>query len=71
MTHYECWTHSGGQKYLIRLDPANLVTGVCGPMVRLDVKHADFANYDYDMQPQHTAWVQMNRAEFHTSGSSI
>ena len=71
MPHYECWAHRGGQQYLIRLDPANLVTGVCGPMVRLNVDHVNYANYDYDSQPQHTAWVQRNRAEFHSTGASI
>jgi hypothetical protein len=70
MLHYECWTHRGGQKYLVRLDTANLVTGVCGPMVRLDVAHANFANYNYDSQPQHTAWVQQNRTEFHSTGTA-
>jgi hypothetical protein len=62
--HYECWEHRDGQKYLVRLGPANAVTGVCGPMVRIDVAHATFANYDYDAQPQHTAWVQQNRVQF-------
>ena len=69
MIHYECWTHRGGQRYLVRLDPENLVTGVCGPMVRIDLERAALANYDYDSQPQHTLWIQQHRTEFRNIGT--
>lgn len=68
MPHYECWAHRGGQKYMVRLDPANLVTGVCGPMIRFDLANVNLQNYDYDSQPQHTAWVQQYRSEFNCIG---
>lgn len=64
MTRYEYWAHSSGENYLVRLDDANRVTGVCGPLRHAHVPAANMHNYDYDAQPQHAAWVRAHAAEF-------
>jgi hypothetical protein len=71
MIRYEYWTHLDGENYLIRLGDANLVTGVCGPLRQSEIPEANRHNYDYDTQPQHTAWVRAHEAEFHTIGSPV
>ena len=65
MVRFEYWAHSGGENYLVRLSDANIVTGVCGPMRQAHIPAVNLHNYDYDSQPQHTAWVQQHTAEFH------
>ena len=70
MSQYEYWEHSEGEKYLIRLDAANLITGVCGPMRQRDIPTANRHHFDFDAQPLRTAWVQTHQAEFHKIGTS-
>jgi len=65
MARYEYWTHRGGENYLIRLDDADLVTGVCGPLRPAEIPASNRHNYEYDAQPQHTAWVRAHTMEFH------
>lgn len=65
MLHYEFWVHRAGEKYLIRLDDANGVTGVCGPLRQANVPVANRFHFDYDAQPEHTAWVRAHANEFH------
>ncbi len=65
MDRYEYWEHTSGEKYLIRLDSTNLITGVCGPLRQADIPSAGRHNFDYDAQPQHTVWVRTNGKEFH------
>jgi hypothetical protein len=68
MPRYEYWEHHEGEKYLIRLDAANLITGVCGPMRQADIPPANRHNFDFDAQPLRTVWVQTHVAEFHQIG---
>ena len=70
MTHYEYWAHTNGYNYLIRLDEANLVTGVCGPFRHSTILEANMRNYDYDVQPQHPAWVREHASQFHRIDST-
>lgn len=66
--HYEYWEHSSGEKYLIRLDTANMMTGVCGPLRQVAIPEANRSNFEYNDQPQHMAWIQTHLAEFHNVG---
>jgi hypothetical protein len=67
LIRYEYWAHSQGEKYLIRLDEANYITGVCGPLRQSDIPAANRHNFDYDQQPLLTVWVRANASEFHNS----
>jgi hypothetical protein len=64
MIHYECWTHTYGDNFLVRMDDANVITGVCGPFRQSDIPTVNMPNYDYDSQPKHAAWVSSHKAEF-------
>lgn len=65
MVTYEYWAHSGGEQYLIRLDAAKAITGVCGPLRLADIPQANRHNFNFDEEPQHSAWVRGHQAEFH------
>ena len=65
LIRYEYWAHREGEKYLIRLDEANLITGVCGPLRQVDIPAANRHNFDYDRQPLFTDWVRAHTSEFH------
>jgi hypothetical protein len=65
MDRYEYWTYNkSGEHYLVRLDAAGLVTGVCGPMGS-EIPMETWRRYDYDSQPRHTEWLRLHAAEFH------
>lgn len=71
MTRYEYWAHRDGEKYLIRLDETNRVTGVCGPMRQADIPAANRHNFDYDRQPRLTDWIRAHTSEFQNSVSIL
>ena len=64
MVHYECWTHKHGENYLVRMDDAKVITGVCGPLRRNDIPTANMPNFDFDCQPQHAEWIRTHSTEF-------
>lgn len=65
MIRYEYWAHRGGEKYLIRLDDTDGITGVCGPLPQTNIPTANRPNYNYDSQPLQTAWIWKHTTEFH------
>ena len=65
MAHYECWEHSVRENYLVRLNEASEITGVCGPFRQSDIPTVNMPNYDYDSQPRYAEYVRTHRSEFH------
>ena len=67
MIQYEYWAHREGEKYLIRLEEVDRITGVCGPLRQADIPAANRHNFDYDRQPLFTDWERAHTSEFHNT----